>query len=42
MGSILIKKAKAIVTLDGQNRVLEDKNILIRDNYFDYIGNDCC
>ena len=42
MGSILIKKAKAIVTLDGQDRVLEDKNILIRDNYFDYIGNDCC
>jgi len=41
MGSILIKNAKAIVTLDGQNRVLEDKNILIRDNYFDYIGDDC-
>ena len=41
MGTILIKKAKAIVTLDGQDTVLENKNILIRDNYFDYIGDDC-
>jgi 8-oxoguanine deaminase len=42
MGSLLIKNAKAIVTLDGQDSVLEDKNILIRDNCFDYIGNDYC
>ena len=41
MGSILIKNAKAIVTLDGQDTVLENKNILIRDHCFNYIGDDC-
>lgn len=40
MGSVLIKNAKAIITLDGEDRVLEDNNILIKDNYISYIGKD--
>lgn len=41
MGSILIKNAKAIITLDSEDSILENKNILIRDNYFSYIGSEC-
>ncbi|MFZ5651983.1 MAG: 8-oxoguanine deaminase [Bacillota bacterium] len=40
MGSIFIKNARAIVTLDAADSILENKNILIRDNCFSYIGND--
>jgi len=40
MGSILIKNAKAIVTLDQEDRVLEHQNIFIKDNYFQYIGEE--
>lgn len=41
MGSLLIKNAKAIITLDAEDNVLENQHILIKDNYFSYIGNDC-
>lgn len=40
MGRIFIKNAKAIITLDGEDRVLENNNILIKDNYISYIGKD--
>ncbi|MHC1684318.1 MAG: 8-oxoguanine deaminase [Clostridiaceae bacterium] len=40
MGSVLIKNAKAIITLDGEDMVLENNNILIKDNYISYIGKD--
>lgn len=41
MGSILIKNARAIITLDAEDSVLENQHILIKDNYFGYIGKDC-
>lgn len=40
MESILIKNAKAIVTLDQEDRVLERQNIFVKDNYFEYIGKE--
>jgi cytosine/adenosine deaminase-related metal-dependent hydrolase len=40
MGSILIKNAKAIITLDKEDRVLSSCNILIQDKEIKYIGND--
>ncbi|MFZ5649001.1 MAG: 8-oxoguanine deaminase [Bacillota bacterium] len=41
MGSILIKNAKAVITLDAEDTILKNKNILIRDNCFSYIGDEC-
>ncbi|HMM22722.1 MAG TPA: 8-oxoguanine deaminase [Selenomonadales bacterium] len=41
MGELLIRNAAAIVTLDGADRVLTGKNLLIRDNYIAYIGDEC-
>lgn len=41
MGNILIKNAKAIITLDAEDAVLENTNILIKDNYIGYIGKEC-
>lgn len=41
MGSLLIKNAKAIVTVDRKDRVLENQNIFIQDRYIAYIGEDC-
>ncbi|MBP2636606.1 MAG: atzB [Firmicutes bacterium] len=40
MTTMLIKNAKAIVTLDEQDRVLANQNIFIRDNQIEYIGID--
>jgi len=40
MGSILIKNAKAIITLNAEDAVLENANILIKDNYIGYIGKE--
>lgn len=40
MRSIFIKNAKSIITLDDEDRVLENNNILIKDNYISYIGKD--
>lgn len=39
MGSILIKNAKAIVTLDKDDRLLTNENIFIEDREIKYIGN---
>jgi cytosine/adenosine deaminase-related metal-dependent hydrolase len=39
MTTILIKNARAIITLDEKDTVLKNQNIFIKDNYFDYIGN---
>lgn len=41
MPSLLIKNAKAIVTLDKADRVLEHQNLFIRDNRIEYMGEDC-
>jgi len=38
MGTILIKNAKAIVTVDDTDRILRDSNILIEDSEIKYIG----
>lgn len=38
MSTTLIKNAKAIVTVDREDRVLSNANILIRDNVIEYIG----
>lgn len=38
MGSILIKNAKAIITIDKDDNLLRDKNIFIQDNEIKYIG----
>lgn len=38
MSTTLIKNAKAIVTVDRDDRVLHNANILIRDNVIEYIG----
>lgn len=40
MTSILIKNARAIVTVDDNDTVLENQNIFIENNYFGYIGKD--
>lgn len=40
MTTMLIKNAKAIVTLDKQDRVLANQNILIRDKQIEYLGMD--
>ncbi len=40
MTSILIKNASAIITLDGNDTVLTNQNIFIKDNYISYIGPD--
>lgn len=40
MSSILIKNAKAIVTVDKEDRVLYNKNIFIVDKEIMYIGSD--
>lgn len=40
MTSILIKNARAIVTVDDKDTVLENQNIFIENNYFCYIGKD--
>lgn len=41
MTTMLIKNAKAIVTLDKDDSVLEKQNILIGDNRIEYIGPEC-
>lgn len=38
MDSILIQNIKAIITLDGRDRVLEDQHILLQDGRIYYIG----
>lgn len=38
MGSILIKNAKAIITMDKEDSLLEGKNIFIQDKEIKYIG----
>jgi len=38
--SILIKNAKKIITIDSEDRILENQNILIQDNEIKYIGLD--
>ncbi len=38
MSSVLIKNAQAIVTVDPQDRVLYNANILIEDNVIRYVG----
>lgn len=38
MSSILIKNAKAIITLDSKDSLLRNKNILIQDEEIKYIG----
>jgi cytosine/adenosine deaminase-related metal-dependent hydrolase len=40
MATLLIKNAKAIVTLDEQDRVLANQNIFIRDKQIEYMGAD--
>ena len=40
MSSVLIKNAQAIVTVDPQDRVLCNANILIEDNVIRYVGNE--
>ena len=40
MTTMLIKNARAIVTLDSQDRVLENQNLFIRDNRIEYMGPD--
>ena len=40
MTSVLIKNAQAIVTVDPQDRVLYNANILIEDNVIRYVGNE--
>ncbi|MCI9348041.1 MAG: 8-oxoguanine deaminase [Oscillibacter sp.] len=40
MSSVLIKNAQAIVTVDPQDRVLYNANILIEDNVIQYVGNE--
>ncbi len=40
MSSVLIKNAQAIVTVDPQDRVLYNANILIEDNVIRYAGNE--
>lgn len=40
MGSILIKNAKAIITLDKDDNLLNGKNIFIKDNEIKYIGEE--
>ncbi len=40
MSSVLIKNAQAIVTVDPQDRVLYNANILIEDNVIRYVGNE--
>ncbi len=40
MSSVLIKNAQAIVTVDSQDRVLYNANILIEDNVIRYVGNE--
>ncbi|MBP2664733.1 MAG: hydroxydechloroatrazine ethylaminohydrolase [Firmicutes bacterium] len=40
MTTMLIKNAKAIVTLDKEDRVLASQNIFIRDNRIEYLGPD--
>lgn len=40
MSTILIKNAAAIVTVDDQDRVLTNANILVEDNIIRYIGPD--
>ena len=38
MNSILIQNARAIVTVDDQDRVLYDSNLLIENGIITYIG----
>ncbi len=38
MTTMLIKNAKAIVTLDNEDRVLENQNVFIHDNRIEYMG----
>lgn len=38
--SILIKNAKKIITVDSEDRVLENQNIYIKDNEITYIGTE--
>jgi cytosine/adenosine deaminase-related metal-dependent hydrolase len=38
MTTTLIRNAKAIVTLDREERVLENSNLLVRDNVIEFIG----
>lgn len=40
MNTTLFKNAKAIVTVDGDDRVLLDANLRIKENAIDYIGYD--
>lgn len=40
MGRILIKNAKAIVTLDKQDRVLKNQNILVGNGRISYLGEE--
>lgn len=40
MSSVLIKNAQAIVTVDPQDRVLYNANILIENNVIRYVGNE--
>lgn len=40
MATTLIKNAKAIVTVDTEDRVLKDAHIFIRDNVIEYIGTE--
>ncbi len=40
MSTLLIKNAAAIVTVDAQDRILQDSNIYIEDNVIKYIGSD--
>jgi len=40
MTSILIKNARAIITVDDKDTVLENQNIFIENNYFCHIGKE--
>ena len=40
MSSLLVKNALAIVTVDDEDRILKNENILIEDGVITYIGNE--
>ncbi len=42
MSSLLIKNALAVVTVDDDDRIVENGNILIKDGVIDYIGTEEC
>lgn len=41
MTTTLIQNAQAVICVDDEDRILNDANILITDNYISYIGGEC-